>query len=73
MNPLMVKQAEHFAALLREGSSDLSRQVKLAYRVALGREPHAGESRTLAAYAETHGLENMCRVILNSNEFMFVD
>ena len=72
-DPLIVKQAEHFAAKLAESSSDLSQQVKQAYRLALGREPHAGESRTLAAYAESHGLENMCRVILNSNEFMFVD
>ena len=27
----------------------------------------------LAAYAQKHGLANACRVMLNSNEFLFVE
>ena len=72
-DPLVVRQAEHFAARLRETSDKLSRQIEEAYRLALGRVPNADESRILAGYAEEHGLENLCRLVLNSNEFMFVD
>jgi hypothetical protein len=41
--------------------------------VALGRSPSDEERRTLAAIATEHGLANACRVILNLNEFVFVD
>ena len=44
-----------------------------ALALALGRKPSVEESQILAAYGENHGLENVCRLILNSNEFMFVD
>jgi hypothetical protein len=39
----------------------------------LGRAPTPGELRKLKAYAAKHGLANTCRIILNSNEFMFVN
>ena len=72
-DPLIVKQAEHFAARLRKAGNDLPNQIQEAYLLALGRVPRTDESRMLAAYARTHGLENLCRLIFNSNEFMFVD
>ena len=31
------------------------------------------EGATLVAYAAKHGLANLCRLILNSNEFVFVN
>ena len=37
------------------------------------REPTAGEVSDLAELAEQHGLEAVCRLLLNSNEFLFVD
>ena len=37
------------------------------------REPSKTESEQLTAYAKKHGLANACRVILNLNEFVFVD
>ena len=27
----------------------------------------------LAAYAQSHGLANACRILLNTNEFLFID
>ena len=58
----------------RAGSSatDAGR-VTAAFRLALGREPTPSERDALAAYAREHGLANACRVILNLNEFVFVD
>jgi mono/diheme cytochrome c family protein len=72
-NPLAVRQAEHFAERLRREHDDLSSQIETAYRLALGRKPSEDESRQVSKYAEKHGLANACRVILNSNEFVFVD
>ena len=42
-----------------------------AWRSAAGPRPE--ERTALAAYARKHGLANACRVILNLNEFVFVD
>lgn len=64
-NPLLVKQAEYLAA--RAGD------VAGLYRLALQREPLALETRVLTAYAAEHGLINAARLVLNSNEFLFVD
>jgi mono/diheme cytochrome c family protein len=47
--------------------------VRTAFRLAVGREPTPSEARELAEYANKHELANACRVILNLNEFVFVD
>ena len=44
-----------------------------ACRLALGRLPTAAEQQALADHASQYGLESACRVILNLNEFVFVD
>jgi mono/diheme cytochrome c family protein len=72
-NPLSVRQAEHLAARVRDSASKLSGQIEAAFRLALGREPTAGERERLVGYARQFGLANACRVIFNSNEFVFVD
>jgi mono/diheme cytochrome c family protein len=72
-NQFMVRQAEHFAARLEAAAADREQQIALAYQLAFGREPTEIERRLVADYATHNGLANMCRVILNSNEFLFVD
>jgi hypothetical protein len=71
-DPFMTRQAEYFADRVR-GAGDLPRQIEGAYRLALGRMPTAEETRTLAAYGVKYGLANVCRLVLNSNEFLFID
>ncbi len=71
-DPLMVVMARHFAERVA-GAGDLAAQVKRALRLALGRAPTAAELRGLMRYARQYGLANACRVILNLNEFVFVD
>jgi hypothetical protein len=72
-NRFMIRQAEHFAARLEQKTNDRAAQVALACQLALGRDPSEDERRLLGKYAAENGLVNMCRVILNSNEFLFVD
>jgi hypothetical protein len=69
----MLRMAEHFAERVEKTSGDLSGRLAAAYRLALGREPTAEEGRVLIDYARKHGLANVCRLILNTNEFSFID
>ncbi len=69
---LTVVMAKHFAETLKT-TGDLDCQVAYAYRVAFGRSPGAEERGDLVNYGRKYGLPNMCRVIMNLNEFVFVD
>jgi hypothetical protein len=64
-NPFMVRMAEHFAA--RAGTPDA------AVRLAFGREPSPEEHRDYTAFADRHGMASLCRLLLNTNEFLFLD
>jgi hypothetical protein len=72
-NPFVLRQAEHFAARLRQLAVDTPTQVDWAYRLALGRQAKPEERQALSQYAERHSLAAACRVLFNSNEFSFVD
>jgi hypothetical protein len=72
-DPFMVRQAEHFAERLKKTSDNPDKQIETAYRLAFGRVPKAEERMALAAYVKKHGLANMCRLLFNANEFVFVD
>ncbi|MBI5773794.1 MAG: DUF1553 domain-containing protein [Verrucomicrobia bacterium] len=71
-NQLMVTMAKHFAVRV-ENAGDVAAQVREAFRLALTRQPSDAELKSLTAYAQKHGVTNACRVILNLNEFVFVD
>jgi diphthamide biosynthesis methyltransferase len=72
-NKLAVAMAKHFAARVEKLANTDAERITHAVRIAFGREPTAKERDALAAYAKEHGLANACRVILNLNEFVFVD
>ena len=44
-----------------------------AFRLAFGRDPTSEEQRLLVVSLREHGLETVCRALLNLNEFAFVD
>jgi hypothetical protein len=72
-NQLTVAMAKHFAARMEREADSTEPRIERAFRVALGRAPSADELATLVEFAGHHGLANACRVILNLNEFAFVD
>ena len=72
-NGLTVAMAKHFAARVMKESKDIESQTKRAFALALSRAPSGEEISALVNYAKREGLENACRVILNLNEFSFVD
>ena len=51
------------------GEEAVPRAVRLCWQ----RGPTAEELAAFREYAEAHGLAALCRVLLNSNEFLFVD
>jgi len=66
------QQAKHFAARLkREAGADPEAQVTLAWRLALARTPTATERTQMEAFLQEESLEQLCRVLLNLNEFVY--
>ena len=73
-NGFMITQSQHFAERLeKEFPNDLARQIDRAIWLAFGRAATATERTKFMAFAKTYGLPNLCRVILNLNEFSFAD
>jgi len=72
-NALVFTVADGFAdRLQREASETTAAQVKLVYLVAYGREADEQDVQLATRFVQAHGLPSFCRVILNSNEFLYV-
>lgn len=71
-NKVVLSMSRHLANRLR-AIPDEQQQIDAAFRLALGRAPTSVEQNALVTYAREHGLAQACRVILNLNEFAFVD
>jgi len=68
-NPFMETMAKHFAKRIEKHSDPLT----AAFQLAANRNPNANEKSILQQYVGQYGLENACRLILNLNEFTYVD
>jgi mono/diheme cytochrome c family protein len=72
-NSLSLAMAKHFAADVSRRAKEPAEQIAMAFRQALGRPPTASEAAALREYQREHGLANVCRLLMNLNEFVFVD
>jgi len=45
----------------------------MGFEMAAGRKATAGEADALTKYAAKHGLPNLCRLLFNLSEFVYVD
>ncbi len=72
-NTFTVRQAKHLADYLTGERDTLETRTVLACELLWGRAPLPQESADLTAYAQEHGLANLCRLLINSNEFIFVN
>ena len=72
-DPFIAGQSREFATRLDREAGTLDERIVLAYRLALGRHPRADESQAMLKYAKAYGLAAACHVLINTNEFMFVD
>jgi hypothetical protein len=72
-NAFVVRQAESFAGRLRAAAGeDPQAQVIAAYRLALLRDPTEAQRVRAASFVQRYGLPALCRVLLNTNEFLYV-
>jgi len=72
-NEFVLVHSRALAGWLEKQSTASGRQIALACERVWGRPPTDAERKELAAYAGKHGLANLCRVLFNSNQFLFVD
>ena len=72
-NGFVLTQAQHLATRVQQERGDLLAQVERAHALALGRGPDPVSRTKLVAFARTEGLPALCRLLLNLNEFTFVD
>jgi cytochrome c553 len=72
-NKFMVAMAERFAKRIEPMGASTNERLRAGWRIAFGREPAENELAALTEYADRYGLASGCRLILNMNEFVFVD
>jgi hypothetical protein len=72
-NDFVLAHSRALAGLVTDQSTRPRRQVELACERVWGRPPTAAERSEFVAFVRRHGLANLCRVLFNSNEFLFVD
>jgi hypothetical protein len=72
-NHFVVEQAGFIADRIRAAAGeDAPSQVAAAYQQILLREPTAAQRDRAVAFLDAHGLAGLCRILLNSNEFLYV-
>jgi mono/diheme cytochrome c family protein len=72
-NKFMLRMAEQFSDRLKMESDSSSEQIARAFQLATGRQANAQQIVALTEYANEFGTENLCRLLFNLNEFVFVD
>jgi hypothetical protein len=63
-------RAKEFAARVDKAGGDAA---ETAWKMALGRGPSTEERKTGAEYLARNSLERLCLLLLNTNEFLYVD
>ncbi len=69
----MLRHADHLAKRLNEEAKTPEAKLRLATTWCWGRLPTTGEEKALLEHATKHGWPSLCRVLFNSNEFVFVN
>jgi hypothetical protein len=70
----VLKMADALASRLeREAGAQPAARIELAYRLLYGRRPGPDELATCAAFAHAQGWPTLCRGLLNTSEFLYVD
>jgi hypothetical protein len=72
-NDFILTHSKAFAELLTAQAPRPRRQVELACERVWARAPTFAERAEFVKFARKYGLPNLCRVLFNSNEFLFVD
>ena len=70
----MLKQAGYFAERLKQEAGDHpAAQVRLGFPLAFGRSASIEEQKAAETTIRKEGLFAFCHVLLNANEFVYLD
>lgn len=72
-NQFNLVMAQRFAERLKKDLNTLPEQIDRAVRLIIQRSPEPSERDELTAYARSHGLQNLCRMLFNLSEFVYLD
>ena len=73
-NEFILRQAEYLAQrVASEAPASMEEKVHRAFQLALGRKASPTEVAAAVPLLEQHGLPQLCRAMLNANEFVYVD
>lgn len=72
-NRFNLEMSGRFSERLTRDNDTLESQVASGFESITGRKPHPSEHDDLVKYAQQHGLRNLCRVLFNLSEFVFID
>lgn len=73
-NDFVLKQSGYFAQRLEtDRPADRAAQIERAFQLAFGRHPAKTESTAAMELIEKGGLPQLCRMLFNANEFVYVD
>ena len=72
-NRFVLRQCEHLATRVEQEATGLEAQVTRAFRLLCARAPSREEMALLTEHARRHGLAHACRVVVNLNDFLFVN
>lgn len=72
-NDFILHQSQSMAMVLESSYADTNTRVNECVWRLWGREPTPAELLELSGFVQIHSLAELCRVLFNSNEFLFVD
>jgi len=72
-NRFVLHHAQKMAKRARTAESKIPDQIKQIVLWTWLRDPTPAELKSMSGLAEEHGLEAVCRLVLNTNEFLFVE
>lgn len=69
----VIEQSNALATRVKyDAGDDLVQQIQRVYQLVLSRAPRVDEIVDAQAVVAEHGLETLCRVLFNCNEFLFI-
>lgn len=72
-NDFMIKQSGYFASRIQTEAATDSERIQRAFQLSFGRPPSDGETVASMSLIQSRGLPQFCRMLLNANEFVYVD
>lgn len=72
-NEFMLQQAASFAARIENETDSRAASIRRAFELCFQREPLSDERNAATSLVAGQGLFALCRMLLNANEFVYVD